>query len=192
MPFPDELDPRGVTVHSYRDTWPTEATELARDLATLVPTARAVEHIGSTAIPGMAAKDCLDMMIIVADLDASGAEPALTAAGYRLRPEPWNTSEEAGGRTWPKQVFAPPSGARPSNIHVRTTNSASTRLALLFRDHLRADPQRTRWWSELKLAAAKHTTSLADYGELKYPAWHLLMELAEVWADETGWTPLLP
>src|SRR5699024_9039976 len=67
MPFDDELDPGGVTVHQYDPGWPTEAEALARSLQTLVPAARAVEHIGSTAIPGMAAKDCLDMMLIVDD-----------------------------------------------------------------------------------------------------------------------------
>src|SRR5699024_5157637 len=132
MPFDDELDPGGVTVHQYDPGWPTEAEALARSLQTLVPAARAVEHIGSTAIPGMAAKDCLDMMLIVDDLADLGAEPALTAAGYRRRPEPWNNVEEAGGRSWPKQVFAPPPGSRPCNVHVRIHGSGTARLALLF------------------------------------------------------------
>ncbi|MEQ7005708.1 GrpB family protein [Actinopolymorpha sp. B17G11] len=188
MPFPDELHPAGVTVHPYNPAWPGEAATLGAELAALVPRALAVEHIGSTAISGMAAKDCLDMMILVNDLNDSNADPALTAAGYRRLLEPWNNLEEAIGRHWPKLVFAPPIGARPCNIHVRVIASETARIALLFRDHLRAIPTRTEWWSELKTRAAQHTTTLQEYGQIKYPAWHLLMDLAEAWAHDTGWT----
>lgn len=189
MPFPDELSPAGVRVHPYNPAWPVEAATLGAELAALVPAAHAVEHIGSTAICGMAAKDCLDMMILVEDLNESNADHALTAAGYRRRPEPWNNLEPANGRHWPKLVFAPPIGARSCNIHVRTITSDTARVALLFRDHFRANPIRTQWWSELKTRAAQHTSNLQDYGQIKYPAWHLLMDLAEAWAYATGWTP---
>lgn len=79
-------------------------------LRELVPTAAAIEHIGSTSVQGMSAKDCLDMMI-VPHLDPAVAE-SLSAAGYRRRPEPWNNEEPAHGERWPKMVFAPPVGGR--------------------------------------------------------------------------------
>ncbi len=189
VPFDDELRPGGVTITGYRDQWPTEAAELAGTLRRAVPSAVAVEHIGSTSIPGMAAKDCLDMTIVVEDLLTSRAESGLSLLGFRRRPEPWNNFEEAGGKTWPKMVSAPPAGGRPVNIHVRTVGSASTRLSLLFRDHLRAHRIRTRWWSELKAEAATAVVDLAGYGRIKYPAWRLLMELAEAWARDTRWAP---
>lgn len=189
VPFPDELQPAGVIVHPYNPAWPVEAATLGAQLAALVPAALAVEHIGSTSISGMAAKDCLDMMILVDELNDSNADAALTAASYRRRPEPWNNLEPAHGHQWPKLVFAPPIGARTCNVHVRTVASGTARVALLFRDHFRANPTRTEWWSELKIRAAQHTTTLQDYGQIKYPAWHLLMDLAEAWAHDTGWTP---
>ena len=148
-----------------------------------------VEHIGSTSVPGMAAKDCLDMMIVVADLETSRVEVDLSRVGYRRRPEPWNNLEPAAGRKWPKMVFAPPVGGRSQNIHVRTAGSATLRVALLFRDHLRANQQRAAWWSDLKSEAASTASDLAGYGRIKYPAWCLLMDLAEVWAHDTGWQP---
>ena len=189
VPFDDELSPGRVTIAGYRDQWPMEAAELAGILRRAVPLAVAVEHIGSTSIPGMAGKDCLDMMIIVEDLLTSQADSGLGSLGFRRRPEPWNNIEEAGGKNWPKMVFAPPAGGRPVNIHVRTTGSATARLSLLFRDHLRANPARTRWWSELKAEAATAAVDLAGYGRIKYPAWCLLMELAEAWARDTRWEP---
>ena len=74
-------------------------------------------------------------------------------------------------------------------MRVRSATSASAGLALLFRDHLRANPQRTAWWSELKIAAALSTAALHSYGRINYPAWSLLMELGEAWASKPGWTP---
>ncbi len=189
MPFDDEISPAGVTVHAYRPEWVAEAAGLAEALAEAVPRAVAIEHIGSTSIPGMAAKDCLDMMIVVRDFEDSEVERNLVRLGYRRRPEPWNNLEPAEGREWPKMVFAPPVGGRSRNLHVRLEGSGTARVALLFRDHLRAHPTRTGWWSELKIAAASGAADLAAYGRVKYPAWCLLMELAESWARETGWRP---
>jgi dephospho-CoA kinase len=187
VPFVDEVAAGGVAVQPYRPQWAAEATSLAEILRAAVPAAFGVEHIGSTSIPGMAAKDCLDMMVVVANLQDSGVEADLCRLGYRRRPEPWNNLESAAGKDWPKMVFAPPAGGRPQNIHVRTAGSATLRVALLFRDHLRDSPQRTAWWSQLKSEAADATTDLASYGRIKYPAWCLLMELAEVWATTSGW-----
>jgi len=189
VPFEDEISADGVTVVAYRPQWVLEAAALSDNLCAAMPTSLAVEHIGSTAVPCMAAKDCLDMMIVVDELFGAAAEQHLAPLGYRRRPEPWNNLEQAGGRECPKEVYAPPAGARPCNIHVHTASSATSRLALLFRDHLRAHPQRTAWWSELKLAAAGSTSDLGGYGRIKYPAWCLLMELADTWASDTGWAP---
>lgn len=189
MPFPDELGVHGVVVSSPSDSWIAEGAALAAELAGLVPAAAGVEHVGSTSVPGMPAKDCLDMMVVVHDLEGSGASDALRGAGYRRRPEPWNVAEQAAGRDWPKLVFAPPVDARSCNVHVRTVGSPTTRLNLLFREHLRARPDRAARWGELKLAIAAGTPDLASYGRIKQPAWHLLMELAEEWARKTGWAP---
>lgn len=130
MPFEDEISAEGVAVVAYRPEWVQEAAVLAGDLRRAVPASLAVEHIGSTAVPGMAAKDCLDMMIVVDDLAGANAEQHLAPLGFRRRPEPWNNLESAGGREWPKQVYAPPVGARPCNIHVRTAGSEMRALTL--------------------------------------------------------------
>ena len=189
MPFADEISDDGVQMHAHRASWAAEGAALASALSELVSTAAAVEHIGSTSIPGMAAKDCLDMMILVHDLGDSDAAQTLGSAGYRRRPEPWNNVEQAYGRDWPKMVFAPPVGTRTVNLHVRVTPSGPECLSLLFRDHLRARPDRAADWALFKVEAAESTTDLAAYGQLKAPAWRLLMQLAEAWATETEWAP---
>lgn len=192
MPFPDESHLIRVEVHQYRDAWRTEAIELTTRLKDLVLDAVSVEHIGSTSIPGMAAKDCLDMMVLVTDLATTTTADHLVAAGYRRRTEVWNNSEPAAGRAWPKMVFAPPVGARAVNIHVRTAGGPNARIALLFRDYLRSHPEQTQQWSALKSAAANAAGDLASYGSIKAPAWQLLMELAERWAAEASWVPDRP
>lgn len=176
-------------VHPYRQEWAAEGEALAHSLLVATSQVLAVEHIGSTAVPGLAAKDCLDMMLVVQDLDTAGVESELERIGYRRRAEPWNNVEPAAGKNWPKMTFAPPVGGRAQNIHVRTADSATARVALLFRDHLREHPQRTAWWAALKVQVARVTDDLDGYGQIKHPAWCLLMDLAEMWAEDTGWRP---
>lgn len=187
MPFADELSLDGVSVLPYQASWSKQAATLIGELEDLVPDAVAVEHIGSTAIPGMAAKPCIDLMIVVSDLEESSAAPNLTAAGFRRRPEPWNNIEAAEGRDWPKMVFAPPVGGPNCNIHVRVAGAATTRFARLFRDYLIANPDKAAIWADFKRAVAAVAPDLASYGQIKAPAWSLLMECANQWAIENDY-----
>lgn len=184
MPFADELSQDGVIVLPYQASWATQAAVLVEDLRRLVPDAVAVEHIGSTSIPGMAAKPCLDLMIVVRDLNTSPVQANLTAAGYRRRPEPWNNHEMAEGREWPKMVFAPAAGGPSVNVHVRPEGAATTTTARLFRDYLIANPDKVIVWSDFKRAVAAVAPDLASYGQTKTPAWSLLMDCATAWEAE--------
>src|SRR5688500_18804171 len=65
VPFPDEKFAQGVEVVPYRPQWATEGREIAAVLARMLPEARAVDHIGSTSVPGLPAKDCIDLMVRV-------------------------------------------------------------------------------------------------------------------------------
>ncbi|MFE1320377.1 GrpB family protein [Kitasatospora phosalacinea] len=75
--------PPAVLVHPYDPAWPARAAELTAELrAALGPAAGRVEHIGSTAVPGMAAKPVYDVQIAVADLAAALAEPWPAVTGW--------------------------------------------------------------------------------------------------------------
>jgi GrpB-like predicted nucleotidyltransferase (UPF0157 family) len=65
VPFPDETFAQGVAVLEYQESWATEGAALAERLHRLIPGAAAVDHIGSTPVPGMPAKDCIDAMVRV-------------------------------------------------------------------------------------------------------------------------------
>ncbi|WP_265446566.1 GrpB family protein [Flexivirga meconopsidis] len=189
MPFPDEEFARRVIVSPYNVGWAAEGIDLADRLRGLMPDALAVDHIGSTAVPGLPAKDCLDMMVRVADIDAIEVD-SLRREGFRLRPEPWNRDEQLDGRIWPKLVFAPPVGGRSMNVHIRQVDSATARYALLFRDFLRADDACRQTWGAFKERLAESVpTDLMAYGQVKATAQPLLMTAAEAWAARTDWRP---
>ncbi|HEV2375823.1 MAG TPA: GrpB family protein [Streptosporangiaceae bacterium] len=155
----------------------------------LLPGAVGVDHIGSTSVPGLAAKDCLDVMVQVRDLADLAVGAALESHGYRRRPEPWNSEEVSYGVSCPKQVFAAAAGGRPCNIHVRVQGGLNVRYALLFRDFLTADRQAALAWGRFKARLAGSVPDLADYGQIKAGAQEVLMLSAERWATAAGWCP---
>ncbi|MGW7705711.1 GrpB family protein [Streptomyces sp. JV184] len=138
VPFPDERSQ--VAVVEYRPQWPAEFELLAGRLrGALGDSAFGVDHVGSTSVPGLAAKDCVDVQVRMRSIDEARDVPLLAAIGFRCRPEPWNRIEVSGGRECRKFVFAPPVGARSCNVHLREGTGPNARFALLFRDYLRAD-----------------------------------------------------
>lgn len=190
MPFADEELSRGVVVVDYRPEWPREFERLAAVLrAALGSEALAIDHIGSTSVPGLAAKDCLDAQVRLARLDRDLVEPLMSERGFRRRPEPWNSAEITAGVECVKLVFAPPVGARACNVHVRLHDQPNVRFALLFRDFLRADDNARRGWGDFKRRLARSVPDLLAYGQIKAAATEVLMSSAERWAEHTGWRP---
>jgi GrpB-like predicted nucleotidyltransferase (UPF0157 family) len=187
MPFADE--PHQVTILDYQLRWPAEFARLAAQLRTVLgPTAIAIDHVGSTSVPGLAAKDCIDIQVRTATVDEQSAIALLSPIGFRCRPEPWNRSECSSGVTCSKLVFAPPSGAVRCNVHIRQKDAPNARYALLFRDYLRTDDAAREAWGEFKKRLAACVPDLPQYGRIKAPATEVLMQGAERWAVVTGWS----
>lgn len=188
MPFPDEPFARQAVVVSYQVRWATEGADLVDQLRELLASATAVDHIGSTAVPGLCAKDCLDVMVQVTALPIADLTPLLYV-GYRERPEEWNRTEMVDGVAYPKRVFAAQVGGRPVNIHVREAGSAAARYALLFRDYLRADRDSRDSWGRFKTRLVASEADIYLYGQIKASVQPLLMKLAERWAVDSSWRP---
>jgi GrpB-like predicted nucleotidyltransferase (UPF0157 family) len=187
MPFPDESFAQRVEVVAHRPEWVVEAAAYVELVRELVPDALAVDHIGSTSVARLPAKDCLDLMVQVGALDDDVVVSALATRGFRVRPEPWNRAEVTDGVTHRKLVFAGPEGGRAVNIHVRIAGGRNARHALLFRDFLRADADARAAWGAFKTRLAETVTDLAGYGQIKASVQPLLMQRAEEWAARTGW-----
>jgi GrpB-like predicted nucleotidyltransferase (UPF0157 family) len=189
VPFPDELA-RGLAVVAYDRRWPGDFAVLARRLEGALGTvAVRVSHVGSTSVPGLAAKDCIDVQVEVRALHAELIADRLGRIGFRLRPEPWNQLETTPGGPCPKLVFAPPEGERASNIHVLEAASEAARRKLLFRDFLRAHDTARDAWSDFKQRLAAMAADIYQYGQAKAGPTEILLIAAECWADQTRWAP---
>jgi len=188
MPFEDEV--QTVQLMAWTAAWESEFETLAHQLrGALGDVAVAIQHVGSTAVPGLSAKDVIDVQVLVREQHDPRIGHAFESLGFRRRPEPWNQADSIGDVAFSKAVYAPPRGARAANVHVRPENSDAARYALLFRDYLRADPQARATWADVKEHIASAVPDLAPYGQIKAAALPLLMRGAEQWAAETKWIP---
>ena len=156
-----------------------------------------VDHIGSTSVPGMVAKDCIDVQAIVCSLADEQLTEGLLSAGFTRSPGAWEYRDHVPERwngdpaAWDKLVFRPPAGTRTGNVHVRVAGRPNERYALLFRDFLTQDQAAREDWAEFKRRLARAVRpDLPTYGQIKDPATDVLMAAAERWVRETGWTPL--
>jgi len=185
-----------VEIVGYKESWTAEFGQRARHLrASLGAAALRIDHVGSTAVSGLAAKDCLDVQISVAgDAGLEAATEALAACGYVHIAENGRDHVPAGApadeHQWRKRFFREPPGERRANIHVRVDGSANQRYALLFRDYLRAHRDAAAAYERLKREiASRHGDDLAAYVEIKDPACDLIVFAAERWASACGWAP---
>jgi len=172
-----------VEVIDYDQRWPARfeayADELRRALGSV---AARVEHIGSTAVPGLAAKAVIDIQVSVGDVAAIDLyKPGMESIGLAHRPHP----EEPERR----EFFRPP-GRRIVHVHVVGSGSAEERRHLLHRDYLRAHPAASREYGELKRRLAEtFRDARQNYQEAKSPFLQSMGLEAERWARETSWQP---
>jgi GrpB-like predicted nucleotidyltransferase (UPF0157 family) len=172
-----------IRVVAYDAQWPALFLEQSRAMrAALGEVALRIDHIGSTAVPGLAAKPIVDIQISVAAFEPPDAFRApLEGLGYVFRTD----NQE---RT--KRYFRERPDSRRTHVHVRRAGSFSEQLALLFRDFLRAHPDWAQRYAELKLALAeRHADDRRRYTDAKRPfTWQALAQ-ADEWAQRTGWFP---
>ena len=148
-----------------------------------------VTHIGSTAVPGLPAKDLIDLMLAVRTLDeADAVAEALGAAGFPRRAGEWvDNARGVPGETWPKRLHGSADPGRPVNLHVRVVGSPGWRFALLMRDHLRADAGAREGYAAAKQKWAAEHSDTSSYAEAKEPWFDAEAEAAQAWAVRTGW-----
>jgi len=143
-----------------------------------------VDHIGSTSVPGLAAKPVIDIQVSVADVEALDSyRPGLEGIGLLHRPHP----EEPDRR----EFFRPP-GPRVVHVHVVAAGSAEERRHLLHRDYLRAHPEVAADYGALKRElAGTFREARQDYQEAKHPFLESMAADAERWAaaTERGYLP---
>jgi len=181
-----------ITIVSYRPTWPAKFAEIATPLRqALGALALRIDHIGSTSVPGLAAKDRIDIQITVQSL-IPAVEEALARAGYRRSERNTGDHIPPGGSTdlqeWTKWFFSPLDPDQAVNVHVRIQGRANQRYPLLFRDYLRAHPAIAEAYAFVKQGLVAHQLDHSEaYYAVKDPVCDIIIGGAEAWATTTGW-----
>ena len=183
-----------ITILPYSPHWPVQFAEIARSLRdALGGLALRIDHIGSTAVPGLPAKEILDLQITVQALDAA-VETVLQRAGYNRLPHITCDHVPPGGsddsQDWEKWFFQPATTPPAINLHVRVLGRANQRYPLLFRDYLRAHPLVAAAYAQTKFALMRyHADDLTAYCDIKDPVCDVIIAAAEAWAVAIDWQP---
>ena len=149
-----------IALADYNPEWPQRfVREAKRIRAALGDRALSIEHIGSTAVPGLAAKPVIDILLVVDNsADEQAYVPALEAGGYvlRIREPEWHEH-----RMFKRRGI-------DLNLHVFTAGSPEIDRVLLLRERLRNDPADRRLYEQTKRQLAARTWKyLQDYADAK-------------------------
>lgn len=172
-----------IIVVAYSPEWPVRFRDLAARLRqSLGDVALRIDHIGSTAVPGLAAKPIIDVQVSVASFEPLDA--------YRLPLERLGYVWRADNPDRTKRYFREPPGSPRTHIHVRKAGSWSEQFALLSRDYVRSHPGVADRYAEIKRGLAEqYRDDREGYTEAKSPfIWATMAEASE-WSQRTGWEP---
>ena len=210
VPFAHNLSARQIARAPARlvppdPAWPDHAQRILNRLRTTCGhRALRVDHIGSTAVPDLPAKDVIDIQITVESLAVADelVEPLL-AAGYpriehitedvakndaRSTVDRYDHEDDTG--LWRKRFHASADPGRPTNVHIRVDGWPNQQFALLFADWLTANPDARAEYLNVKRAAEESGDGAAvDYVAAKEPWFLDAYRRAWEWADSTGWRP---
>ncbi|MEZ0327420.1 MAG: GrpB family protein [Fimbriimonas sp.] len=174
----------------YKSTWSGEFAFLGRRIRNAVgELGSEIHHIGSTSVPGLPAKDVVDIQLTVSDLYAPIQAP-LEQAGFKRSTKllvdhcppglTLNQNELA------KQVYG--FEGRRVHLHVRKAGQFNQRYALLCRDFLRSHPLAAAAYGEIKQQLARYfPDDVEAYYDVKDPVFDVLMAGAEEWALRVEW-----
>jgi GrpB-like predicted nucleotidyltransferase (UPF0157 family) len=173
------LQPIPVNLAAYNPDWPQMAVTHAERLRVLGPALVAAHHIGSTAVPGLAAKPIIDLMPLVNDLAELDRERSrVEALGYE-----WHGELGIAGRRY--CTLSDETGARIVQLHFFKSDSPHARRHLALRDYLRAHPEAARAYeNEKRRARELHPDDSHAYSDEK-AAWIRNMEATSlIWFAE--------
>jgi GrpB-like predicted nucleotidyltransferase (UPF0157 family) len=154
------IEKREIVIVDYNPLWPDKFQRHAALIArALGPKALCIEHVGSTSVPGLAAKPVIDIVAVVED--SSDEEAYLTpllAAGYVLRVREPDWHQHRMLRTPELDV----------HVHIFSSGCAEIKRMLAFRDHLRINGEDRHRYATLKLDLAKRDwPDMNDYARAK-------------------------
>lgn len=154
--------PDVISVVEYVPTWPERFEQLRREYAEAMAAAGipvvAIEHVGSTSVPGLAAKPVIDCDIVVAEQDVAAASQALTGLGFT----------PLGDLGIPlRWAFKEPARLAGTNTYVVVAGSLSLRNHLAVRDVLRTDSGLREQYAAVKKRVGATAANIDEYGRGK-------------------------
>lgn len=151
-----------IAVVEYDPSWPERfyalRGEYAKAMAAAGVPVAAIEHVGSTSVPGLAAKPIIDCDIVVAEPDVTAAADVLVALGFT--PE----GELGIPQRW---AFKEPPRLSGTNTYVVVNGCLSLRNHLAVRDTLRADAALRNEYAAVKREAGARAANIDEYGQAK-------------------------
>lgn len=185
-------------------TWPEQAGRIvARIKAACGHRAVRVDHIGSTAVPGMDARNVIGIQVSVKSMAlADECSDGLLAVGYprveRITADvPQTDARSTVGSfehsdepaLWQKRFHASADPGRPTNVHIRVAGWPNQQFALLFIDWLGANPEAREDYLAVKRRAEQAAAGIARYAEAEEPWFADAYRRAWAWADLVNWSP---
>jgi GrpB-like predicted nucleotidyltransferase (UPF0157 family) len=170
---------RVIVIVDYDPSWPKRfEAQRERIIKALGPALLRIEHIGSTSVPGLAAKPIIDILVSVADVELEAAYAQhLEAVGYILR------VREQSHRMFRTADLA-------VHIHVWDAGGVDERRHILLRDWLRRDlADRATYEKGKRNLAQREWADMNHYAQAKTEVIARIMEHAEAWATSSGWRP---
>jgi len=192
--------PDTPTIVAYDDSWPSTAKRLIGRITLALKGAGLdeaeveVEHIGSTSVPGLTAKNVIDIQVGVRRLSDADAPEFVKALADKGFPRSGGTDQDTvhdwapDPSSWAKRFHGSADPGRVANVHVREHGSAGWETSLLFRDWLVGNSSERDDYADLKRALAETEPTTSSYTLAKEPWFAGALERARVWARHTGWS----
>ena len=165
-------------IREYTRAWADDFNQIARFLETRLPDCFVVHHVGSTSVPGMPAKDIIDIDIECPRASIDRVIAYLAELGY----------EHEGDRGVPtREAFracdeTPAARLRPHHLYACEAGSPELRRHLAFRAYLTAHPERASWLAAEKRNAAECAASREAYIDGKATSYEQIVAEAIAWA----------
>ncbi|KAH7130130.1 GrpB protein-domain-containing protein [Dendryphion nanum] len=167
-----------VAVEQYNPEWPNQFQEIKTLLESFLSSVEilSIQHVGSTSVPGLAAKPILDIDIIVTRANVQLAIDALVTNGK------CTYLGERG--ILDRHALSDPNQFPPRNIYVCVAGAFQTRNHLAVRDTLRADPNLRDQYAKIKLDLAAQGTNIEDYVKGKTAILQEILKQAGVLSED--------
>lgn len=167
-------------ISEYKKSWAEDFKDIARFLEIYLPHGLRIHHVGSTSVPGMPAKNIIDVDIECPLESMVQIVTQLAEAGY----------EHMGDQGIPtRQAFRPCDGSaasrlRPHHLYACETDSPELRRHLAFRDYLLANSERANWLANEKRSVDNGATSRATYIDSKAASYEKIVFEAMSWVSK--------